>query len=178
MTRPHPGPVPPGTQGHPGNVEVYAAGRLRHDARMRACVIALLCVLCSCSDKEGVRILHGPSSNSGGVRANHVATWRALEAILEHDGYTVRVTRFTTLLKSGVLSPSETAAEAWVPSALVATRKDGPTLDITVVPDHPIGGAVFSIGGRWQTPDPEKDRKNDQVVEELYGRLLEKVGKG
>ncbi len=165
-------------QGHPGNVEVYAEGRLRHDGRMRACVIALLCLLFSCSDHEGVRTLHGPSRNFGGVRANHVATWRALEAILEDAGYTVKVTRFTTLLKSGVLSPSETAAEAWVPSALVATRKDGPTLDITVVPDHPIGGAVVSIKGRWRTPDRAVDRKNSQVVTDLYGRVMKKVGKG
>ena len=155
-----------------------AAGRLRHDGRMRARVIALLCVLFSCSDNEGVGIRYGPHGNSGGVRANHVATWRALEAILADAGYTVRVTRFTTLLKSGVLSPSETAAEEWVPSGLVATHKDGPTLDITVVPHDASGGAVVSIKGRWKTHDREEDRKNSQVVEGLYGRILEKVGKG
>ena len=165
-------------QGHPGNVEVYAEGRLRHDGSMRACVIALLCVLFSCSDKEFGRTWHGPSGVSGGVRANHVDTWPAVEAILEDAGYTVTVTRFTTLLKSGVLSPSETAAEAWVPSGLVATHKDGPTLDITVVPHDASGGAVVSIRGRWKTHDREEDRKNSQVVEGLYGRILEKVGKG
>ena len=38
-------------------MEVYAVGRLRHDGRMRARVIALLCVgagvLCSCSKDPG-----------------------------------------------------------------------------------------------------------------------------
>ena len=88
------------------------------------------------------------------------------------------VTRFTTLLKSGVLSPSETAAEAWVPSGLVVTHKDGLTLDITLVPDAAHGGTVVSIKGRWKTLDPEENRKNTQALDGLYESILKRVGNG